>query len=102
VRVTPISLLACELAGSPLVLDEHLLTEGAHDRDCDGGGELTEIILFREWQLPGSHFRPVSDGCWPEPAFRSEPSLLMTDAAWWAGTARPCDLGWFAREADSV
>jgi hypothetical protein len=39
VRVTPISLLACELAGSPLVLDEHLLTEGAHDRDCDGGGD---------------------------------------------------------------
>ena len=76
-RVTPISLLACELAGSPLVLDEHLLTEGAHDRDCDGGGELTQIILFRDWQLPGSHFRPVSDGCWPDPPFRSEPSLLI-------------------------
>jgi len=28
VRVTPISLLACEFAGSQLVLDEHLLTEG--------------------------------------------------------------------------
>jgi len=64
VRVTPISLLACELAGSPLVLDEHLLTEGVHDRDYDGGGE-------------GSHFRPVSDGHWPDPAFRSEPSLLI-------------------------
>ena len=59
----------------------HALADGAHDRAYDGG-ELTEIILFREWQLPGSHFRPVSDGCWPDPAFRSEPSLLMTDAAW--------------------
>jgi len=57
VRVTPISLLACELASSQQVLDEHLLTEGAQDRDYDGGGELTEIILFREWQLPGSHFQ---------------------------------------------
>jgi hypothetical protein len=34
-------------------------------------------LLACELSFRAAIFRPVSDGCWPDPAFRSEPSLLI-------------------------